>query len=1350
MKLRKRILAWVLVLCMVLVSAPDLVHAGVQEKKTSVVDGNLVMEYEIVSEWENSFNIAVKLTNNGNEAIENWSITYDSIGRIENMWNAVVAENCDGKLTVKNAGWNQDIAVGQSVSYGYILKSATKHIPTELTLLNAKKNDVAEDKFEFSYVVHSAWENGMNASISINNQSGADVEDWAVEFDYPNMITEIWNAEVIEHIDKHYVIKNAGYNQNIVSGSAITFGFLANPVDVSAEPTNISLTELSQNGVGENVSNTGVTVDKSVFAKDDETGVYYLNEELYSLTGTLEDAKKAKKGYFSIKNYQGTLLMAGEYVPEDQFMINDFGFVLGENVITVGVEYKNGKRAEETFSVMNYNEDNMKNVPLDLDDPDGDGLNNYLESLYGTDKNKADTDGDGISDYMELAEIGTNPLVVDTDGNSISDADEDSDGDGLTNAAEVKYGTLLYAMDSDLDGLTDGEEVERYGTSPLLEDTDGDGASDKWEVQNGHNPSVGNANFEVNADVDMGNIFYDIKITAKGTNAESFRVVPVTDSSLVNSTIPGYMGKAIDLTMEGQFEKAELVCYFDESYLEDETFVPGFYYINEETQLLEELPIIWDGKSNFFTVELEHFSKYIMLNKTEFLEVWENEIKAPTGENGQAPNLNLVFVMDLSGSMSGSKLRTMKNSVNSFIDVLGEKDKAALVTFTSSASVLCELTNDKEVLTSKVNSMNATGLTSIYKGIEKAEQILENAGTGYNLIIVFTDGYDEPSTSYAGNYANIVANAVENGTIIHTIGIQTVDKELLTRVAEETGGNYYYAENVTELQEKVEEVREETIDYVTDSNGDGITDYLTKKICDGTIRTGTGCRAFTYATYEDVQQNADYDGDGLINGDEIEVKVGRDGAFVLVHTNVEEVDTDGDGLKDGTEKYLYTDPTRFDLAESSFNWVGNDGIFCSSLISEEFANGSWLTVQLYLGNGLFNFKVDFAKDYKLALLEYISAYSEATLQNDVLEAMKEMYESDIREAISTIGSGLVRLGTIEGESSEYYKALNTIQKCEEKLVSYKKTLETIKSYGELAGFDKELLATYNNIQVQVLEFESAMSQASKTTKNTKVIKGMTEKLGSLCGNVPSRFNNAMKLVGKGGDVLGYAGIVIETGGDVYDTLQLYSSLSVEASQYAYILEMLDAIVENSDNRDMRMAAQEVKLILENDIVAFLNEVDDIVTELHQGASKAALTVALAKMGPWGFAIDLGLAVGGFIANTGEITEKSLNTVALGDAASAYAKHVKSILVKDTEDYYFINDVNYNQIQLLGQLRIKGEDSFCETADSRGLIMKLIDSLKNGSQEEIEEYCKDTIQRVIGVCEKVGVYVTMNYEGAFLK
>ena len=471
---------------------------------------------------------------------------------------------------------------------------------------------------------------------------------------------------------------------------------------------------------------------------------------------------------------------------------------------------------------------------------------------------------------------------------------------------------------------------------------------------------------------------------------------------------------------------------------------------------------------------------------------------------------------------------------------------------------------------------------------------------------------------------------------------------------------------------------------------------------------------------------------------------------MLEHTNVEEVDTDGDGYPDGRERYMHTDPTRFDLAESSYNWFENNGVYCSSLISEAFVDGSWLTIQLYLGNGLFNFNLDFVRNYKIALLQYISTYSEAILQNDVLEVMKEQYEDNRREATATVLDGAVRLLAIEGESSEYYKALNKIKELGAELDDLTMRQLNIDSYADLYGFDDALLRRYNEITVQMTIVTTEMSDASKTIDNTNVIKGMTEKVGKVFGNVPSEVNELFKLLDKGGEIMGYAGIAIETGGDVYDTLQLYSSLSVEAEQYTRILEMLDAIVEESENSQMRFAAQEVRLILEEDIYAFVNEAGDIVDELRQGASKTAVTVALAKMGVFAFAIDLGLAFGDFIANTGEMNEKSLKTVALGDAASAYAKYVKKQLENDVEGFYFLSDTNCSQIQFLGQLRICGEDSFCEVSDSRGFVMKLIDWFRNGSQEEIKADCRDRLQNVIDVCDTIGVYVTMDYEGAYLK
>lgn len=161
-------------------------------------------------------------------------------------------------------------------------------------------------------------------------------------------------------------------------------------------------------------------------------------------------------------------------------------------------------------------------------DTDDDGLTDFEELFfYRTDPRSFDTDGDGVGDGDEVV-AGTDPLVgprgeasdtdvtaveVDTDGDGVTDEvqpgsqpdqavvvpeeggagdsqdpqEVDSDADGLSDGEEVEYGTDPAVSDSDGDGLSDGDEVEA-GTDPVLVDTDGDGLSDGDEVAAGTDP----------------------------------------------------------------------------------------------------------------------------------------------------------------------------------------------------------------------------------------------------------------------------------------------------------------------------------------------------------------------------------------------------------------------------------------------------------------------------------------------------------------------------------------------------------------------------------------------------------------------------------------------------------------------------------------------------------------------------------------------------------------------------------------------------------------------------------------------------------------------------------------------
>ena len=140
-------------------------------------------------------------------------------------------------------------------------------------------------------------------------------------------------------------------------------------------------------------------------------------------------------------------------------------------------------------------------VPTDdfLGDNDGDGLANAKEATLGTDPDDADSDGDGISDFEETA----GGKVIDSDGDGTPDAtDTDSDNDGYPDAVEAgdaateteavdTDGDLLpdyLDLDSDDDGLPDSDELA-LGTDRRNTDTDADGLQDGPEVAQGSDPT---------------------------------------------------------------------------------------------------------------------------------------------------------------------------------------------------------------------------------------------------------------------------------------------------------------------------------------------------------------------------------------------------------------------------------------------------------------------------------------------------------------------------------------------------------------------------------------------------------------------------------------------------------------------------------------------------------------------------------------------------------------------------------------------------------------------------------------------------------------------------------------------
>ena len=617
---------------------------------------------------------------------------------------------------------------------------------------------------------------------------------------------------------------------------------------------------------------------------------------------------------YQICDNQDTSIKSGNIEVAEAWRIDNIGLIIGENNIYVKTILKNGEAIERKFVIGNSSSNYINNLTIDREDNDKDGLINYLEDYYKTDKNNPDTDGDGLSDYIEISVLGTDPLKADTNDNGISDAYEDKDGDGLNNITEIKIGTDPAYSDTDGDGLSDNEEINIYKTNPLVQDTDGDGATDGWEVENGYDPLVKNDSFKIRQNLADGKVTAAVELNVTGERAELLTISQVEDEAFLNNKIPGYIGSAYDFSLAGnEFDTAVMSFTFDKELLNNEEFVPTIYYFNEETQLLEELETTVEGNVAHATVT--HFSKYILLNKTEFDSVWDKDIKPPDYEASQEDlALDIAFVIDYSASMEDNDPNQLcKQLSKQFVSKLRDgRDKAAVIEFIRVATILSSLTTNKEEIINAIdniiydNGWSWDSGTDGSTGIRAALEELSQSEAKYKYIIFLTDGEDN---GYTYSYDDLIAEAIEKNIPIYAIGLGDANIGVLQNIANQTKGKYYYAsanstaEDILKLEEVFDKIQSETIDYSKDSNSDGISDYYTKLLCEGRIRSGAGVPLFEGKTYEEVQKaGADFDNDGLKNGEEVKIYQNNGKIYAKVFSSPVEKDTDQDGILDGDDQ----------------------------------------------------------------------------------------------------------------------------------------------------------------------------------------------------------------------------------------------------------------------------------------------------------------------------------------------------------------------------------------------------------------------------------------------------------------
>lgn len=168
--------------------------------------------------------------------------------------------------------------------------------------------------------------------------------------------------------------------------------------------------------------------------------------------------------------------------------------------------------------------------------------------------------------------------------------------------------------------------------------------------------------------------------------------------------------------------------------------------------------------------------------------------------------IDLILVIDHSGSMEGKKIYMVKKSIFQMLEYLREHDRISIVMFDNKAIRLMPLVKNnqknRELINTAINYIEPDGGTNIHLGVEFAFQILKRRKyrNTVSSIMLLSDGLDDEC--YPLITESLAKINLLHDFTLHTFGFGADhDPILMSEIAGLKNGSFYYVEKEEILDE---------------------------------------------------------------------------------------------------------------------------------------------------------------------------------------------------------------------------------------------------------------------------------------------------------------------------------------------------------------------------------------------------------------------------------------------------------------------------------------------------------------------------------------------------------------------
>lgn len=182
-------------------------------------------------------------------------------------------------------------------------------------------------------------------------------------------------------------------------------------------------------------------------------------------------------------------------------------------------------------------------------------------------------------------------------------------------------------------------------------------------------------------------------------------------------------------------------------------------------------------------------------------------IKARDIDKDNLPPSNLVFLLDVSGSMSApNKLPLLKSGLKMLVKQLRKQDRVAIVVYAGAAGIVLESTpgDEKDNIIAALDRLNAGGSTAGGAGINLAYSTAVKyfQKDGNNRVILATDGDFNVGASSDQSMEELITQKRKEGVFLTVLGfgMGNYKDSKMEILADKGNGNYAYIDNISEAR----------------------------------------------------------------------------------------------------------------------------------------------------------------------------------------------------------------------------------------------------------------------------------------------------------------------------------------------------------------------------------------------------------------------------------------------------------------------------------------------------------------------------------------------------------------------